>query len=241
MLSDDSPFLKLPLTLDRKQALFLDGIRHAAEIVELSYGRLCNSLTAIALNKTEKKGTVFTHVFLDAWAFVDSTDRLRSLWEHQPNSKILPHEYFKSVVKAQLQSIRDIRNVSAHIAQKIDQIVALNASALGSINWITLESRDPRSVSTNFIRPGIMNTKVKGQFSMPTYSDITDSTFYHGSGHISLSAGSKEANLTKAYHVVREIMEYAEEALSRAIAEYQGQAVLTVDLYGHTYLDIGNS
>ena len=37
MLSDDSPLRRVPAVLEQKQALFIDGIRHAVEIMELAY------------------------------------------------------------------------------------------------------------------------------------------------------------------------------------------------------------
>ena len=91
MLSVDSPFLNIPAALDRKQAVFLDGMRHAGQIVELSYTRLCQALTDLSASGTAaEKSAGFTHVFLDAWAFIDATDRFRCLWEMQPSASDVP-------------------------------------------------------------------------------------------------------------------------------------------------------
>lgn len=95
-----------------------------------------------------------------------------------PNSENIPSEFSPSNVRLQLQTIRDVRNVSAHIAQKIDQIIALNASVLGSINWVTLVSQEPLKIKTHFIRPGIMRRNTQCQFAMPN----GEVSFIHGGG-----------------------------------------------------------
>ena len=119
MLSIDSPFLNIPAALDRKQAVFLDGMRHAGQIVELSYTRLCQALTDLSVGgTTAEKPTGFTHVFLDAWAFVDAADRFRCLWEMQPSASTIPDKFSPDAVRIQLQDIRDVRNVSAHLVHR---------------------------------------------------------------------------------------------------------------------------
>ncbi len=128
MLSADSPFLNIPAQLDRKQAVFLDGIRHAVQISGLSYVRLCKSLTSIARIRNCDD---FSHVFLDAWDFIDAVDRFRFLWQEQPSYSILAKHCQEKSSLSELQDIRNVRNVSAHIAQKIDQIVSLTKKFVG--------------------------------------------------------------------------------------------------------------
>lgn len=230
MLSVNSPLLNIPVALDRKQAVFLDGMRHAAQIVDMSYRRLCQALTHIALGETSSR---FAHVFLDVWALIDAADRFRSLWELQPNAATIPHQYSPSALRSRLQDIRNVRNVSAHIAQKIDQIVSLNSSVLGAISWVSLLSHTPLRVKTYFIRPGIMHGSVLGQFAMPS----GEINFTHDSGCISVYAGRHEANLSEAYEAVRSTVEYAEEKLKVA---FQGAALeqrLPADMLGSAELD----
>ena len=169
MLSENSPFLNIPVALDKKQAVFLDGLRHSAQIADHAYKRLCTGLTEQATKLSESRGSnEFTPLFLDAWAFIDSTDRFRSLWEMQPHSVDIPEPFSKRALKLQLNGIRDLRNVSAHISQKIDQIIAINSSVLGSINWLTMISKSPVEIKTCFIRPGIMLGKVSDQLAIPS-------------------------------------------------------------------------
>lgn len=234
MFTKDSALLNLPGNLNQKEAIFFDGMRHSAQIVDLSYLRLCKSLTELSLeNQKMSEDPMFTHVFLDAWAFVDATDRFRCLWEMQPNSENIPSEFSPSNVRLQLQTIRDVRNVSAHIAQKIDQIIALNASVLGSINWVTLVSQEPLKIKTHFIRPGIMRRNTQCQFAMPN----GEVSFIHGSGCISLAAGKYEANLSDAYKFVSSLVLLAEYFLEHTKQATSSQECIPTDMFGSAELD----
>lgn len=237
MISPTSPFLRIPLAIDRKQALFLDGIRHAAQIVGFSYQRLCQSLTALSSGSANVAGgDGHAHIFLDAWAFIDAADRFRSLWVLQPTASTLPAQYSSAVVNNKLQDVRDVRNVSAHIAQKIDQILALNSSVLGAVNWQTVVNENPLEIKTHFIRPGIMVGSTKGQFSMQNGT----LEFFHGSGGISIFAGIHHAGLSTAYQVIREIIQFSEVQLAHAFQAASAQGVFITDLFGTATLDTGH-
>jgi len=140
-------------------------------------------------------------------------------------------------VRSQLQAIRDIRNVSAHIAQKIDQIIALNSSVLGSIKWVTMESENPLKLKTHFIRPGIMRGNVKAQFAIPN----GDISFNHGSGCILLSVGKYEANLSAAYKTIWSVVEIAEATLMSFIKSTASQEIIPIDMFGSAELDTSQS
>lgn len=236
MLSADSPFLNIPVALDRKQAVFLDGMGHAAQIVELSYTRLCQALTNIANGCTGTSASAeYTHVFLDAWALIDAVDRFRCLWEMQPNASSIPDQFSAVAVREQLQEIRDVRNVSAHIAQKIDQIVSLNSSVLGAISWVSVLSADPIKVKTYFIRPGIMLGTIKEQFAMPS----GEVDFNQGSGCISVTVGKHKASLSLAYKIICSVIAFAEANLNFAFREYSLHQRFPVDMFGSAEFDTG--
>lgn len=209
MLSLDSPLLNIPASLDRKQAIFLDGVRHAVQIIDLSYNRLCRSLNELTRHQQSVRGPDFTHAFLDAWSFVDTTDRFTSLWEMQPESEMGCRESCSSPWRSKLQPIRDIRNVSAHGAQKIDQIVALNSSVLGSIRWISMDRPHPPKFRSHWIRPGIICRHAKE----PLVTAQGNVRFVHGSGFVWLRAGKREVNLSDAYETVLNIVRHSEQAL----------------------------
>jgi hypothetical protein len=229
MLSEDSAFLRLPVGLDPKEAVFLDGMRHAVQIIDLSYSRLCGSLTELALGqKNESERSRYAHVFLDAWAFVDAVDRFRSLWEMQPSADRLPKEFASESIRSRLQGIRDLRNVSAHVSQKIEQIVSLNASVLGELSWVTVLGREPYRLRSFYIRPGVAIGRVTGQLAMPAGEVFC----IHRTGYVSLAAGEHVANLSEAFSTVRSVVGFAESALIFNGSDPGNQKYLPGDIFG---------
>lgn len=175
------------------------------------------------------------HIFLDAWAFIDAADRFRSLWEMQPNSEKIPKPYSPFCIKSQLQGIRDLRNVSVHIAQKIDQIVALNSSILGSISWLTLASQQPLKIKTCFIRPGVAIGTISEKFALGS----GDTHFVNGSGCITMAAGSHKFILSNGYELIQKIVKFAEHHLDEIFQNPALSQRLPGDVFGIAELNIG--
>ena len=216
MIALNSPLLRLPAGLDRKQGLFFDGMRHAAEVAELSYSRLRGVLTAIALDEPTRpvESTTRVAAFLDAWAFVDAVDRYRQLDLLLPNAK--PREErdgLEDFLQATKQ-IRDVRNVADHLASRADHVVAQKGTALGELRWLTLRS-EKEGLSCALI-PGRMQDATIGivnpagvQIELPT--DL-----------IELKAGEHVAGLSNTYRALLRRVRTLEEAL---VANHEAQGV----------------
>lgn len=236
MFSNESPFLNIPQALDARQALYIDGLRHAAQIADLAYRRLCSGLTQhVLLYCRDGKPGEFTYLYLDAWAFIDATDRLRSLWKMQPGTESMPSQFAPATVQEKLEGIRQLRNVSAHIGQKIDQIVSLKSSVLGSLSWVTAVSQTPLVVKTCFVRPGVMPPTVSDQLAMP--AGRVD--FVNDSGWITMSAGKHKVVLSEAYAVLSELVNYADKALAAAFSAPSFEKKRPADMFGMAELDTG--
>ena len=138
MVSNNSTLRNLPVALDRKQALFLDGIRHSAEMVEVAYSRLKVTLTSLAKADGHPMGSEFTEAFLDAWSVIDAADRFRALWKLQPFAENLPQNHLQQPIDQEFKSVRDLRNLSDHLAQRADYVLSKNGTALGCLKWITV-------------------------------------------------------------------------------------------------------
>lgn len=236
MFSNESPFLNIPQALDTRQALYIDGLRHAAQIADLAYRRLCSGLTQYVLSycRGEKQGE-FTYLYLDAWAFIDATDRFRSLWKMQPGTESMPSRFAPATVQEKLEGIRQLRNVSAHIAQKIDQIVSLKSSVLGSLSWVTAVSQTPLVLKTCFVRPGVMPSTVSDQLAMPAGRvDLVND-----SGWITMNAGKHKVVLSEAYAVLIELVSYADKALAAAFAAPSFEEKRPAYMFGVAELDTG--
>ena len=74
LISLDSPLRRLPVGLDRRQTLFIDGIRLSAEIIDLTYCRLSITLERLAEPDCPKQGRQESIVSAvqDAWTLVDT-------------------------------------------------------------------------------------------------------------------------------------------------------------------------
>ena len=125
--------------LSPKQAFFIDGIRHAVDIMELAYGRLRETLTNIALNPPTSATLpkIAPHAFLDAWAMVDAVDRFRMLYQQMPGINFGPPTHGVEPLKTVTQPFRKLRNVADHLSQNADLVVARGDAALGTLTWVT--------------------------------------------------------------------------------------------------------
>jgi hypothetical protein len=192
MISRDSVLKRLPPNLDRKQALFIDGIRHAGEIADLAWGRLRHTLTRIALEQYEKdeEPTLTTSAFLDARSLVDVIDRFRALWKLLPNAAYTaPPPGYKSFADTP-QAVRDLRNIADHLAQRADYVVASEGSALGVLSWYTATTPDGIKGLICAIVPGTIQPR-STQMINPAGTEFELPT-----GYIHLSAGEHRANLS---------------------------------------------
>jgi hypothetical protein len=212
MISADSVLRNLPSGLDRKQALFFDGIRHAAEIAEFSYRRLQETLATIATenHQTSERAPLFTAAFVDAWAIVDSLDRFRSLWQLLPVPGYSSRrEAVESSFLALSQPVRDLRNVADHLAQRADYVVAKNGSALGILSWVTIPNGEAlRALSCAIIPGTVQKHRAKIPLPMGKIVELP-------SDLIELKAGEHSVCLSEQLPRVRAIIEILENSLDK--------------------------
>lgn len=212
MLADDSPLRRLPVDLDPKQALFFDGIRHATELADLAYERLSVTLTDIAMNSAERRAAkAFTASFLDAWAIVDSIDRLRGLIHLLPGGCPVPRADGQPGFRVQTESVRALRNVSDHLAARADYIVARNSTALGILSWITI--LDEKHVLSCSILPGTI-AHHSAPLPNPYGRELIGPTDF-----ISLAAGEHSACLSDVMKEVHRVVGSIENSLGSWIRE----------------------
>ena len=235
MFKFDSPFLNLPVNLDRRQAFYLDGIRHAFEIADFSFSRLTNGLSDLGKNYSEaNRPSGYACYYLDAWAFVDALDRLLALWKLQPEAKTIPNPWNPDKLKESMKNIRNIRNVSDHLAQRADQIISSNSTALGELSWITVLSTDPPEMKSCFIRPGFLSSSVKFSINIPKENIFVK----NAAGNILLKAHTYTANLSDAYQQVIGLAEYAEGSLKSSFKASSSSSTIGGDLFAICDLDL---
>ncbi len=192
ILARDSILRRLPPELDPKQALFIDGIRHSVEIIDLAFPRLRGTLTDIAIAdpKALDLPAASAHAFLDAWAMVDAIDRFRMLCKLMPNSKsgTLPPG-IKTLAEV-TEPFRNLRNVADHLAERADYVVSKDGTALGKLTWFTGFKLAPPTGWMCTLQPGTIRRSPE-----PPPEPII-MTVDWPTDHIRLTAGEYEANLS---------------------------------------------
>lgn len=236
ILASDSPLRNIPAALYKNQAIFIDGIRQNAQIAIYAYNRLCQSLTTLAHQKLSNKDIDhdFTHVFLDIWTCVEALDRFRQLWQAQPAADTIPQGYNSAALNVKLQPIRKLRNISSHIAQRIDHIASLNASVSGTVHWLTVMNHEPLEIYTLFIRPSILHGGLKTELITPKGKI----QFTHDTANIVLSAGEHRGNISDAYEFICSVLEFADAHLRSKFAASKFTQRLPSNMFGSAKLDI---
>lgn len=236
ILATDSPLRNIPSALYKNQAIFIDGIRQNAQIAIYAYTRLCQSLTTLAHQKLENNDIDhdFTHVFLDIWACIEAIDRFRQLWNAQPVADTVPKKYNPAALDNKLQPIRKLRNISSHIAQRIDHVASLNASVSGMVHWLTAVNHKPLEIYTLFIRPGILHGKLNTEL-ITVNGEVQ---FTHDTANVVLSAGEHKGNISDAYKFICSLIEFAEVHLRGKFADSKFAQRLPYNIFGSAKLDI---
>src|SRR6266487_2598090 len=140
LVHDDSPLRRLQVRLERKQLLFFDGIRHAIEIADLAYERLRDTLSPITLNDQNAPFPKLraTGAFLDSWVIIDAVDRLRGLLQLMPDEALANSANTRRFLE-ESNDVRSLRNVTDHLAQRADYVIANDSTALGILSWVTFQ------------------------------------------------------------------------------------------------------
>ena len=199
MIKRDSILRRLPLELDRKQALFLDGIRHSAEIAHLAYERLRGLLTKIACdeNSEHERGELYTAVFLDAWSVVDSIHRFLDLYRLFPEARMVEADPSDQKDREVFQRVRDVRNVTDHLGQRMDYVLSRKSAAMGILSWCTIISPEQGVAVICSIIPGTLGCQ-SGPIVNPCGKNVE-----LPSGMVSITACEHTADLSEAMTVLR--------------------------------------
>lgn len=226
MISDDSILRQLPPELDRKQVLFLDGVRHTGEIADLAHQRLKSTLTQIATQdlSLDQLRPFFTSAYLDAWALIDVIDRFRALWSLMPylgEDKPANGDPPFSVL---VQPIRDVRNVSDHLAQRVDYVLARRGAALGSLSWFTMLDKEKLEGVVCAIIPGTVS-KTRAPMGSPAGKILEFPT-----GYIRITAGEHTANISEVLPAMEARIAYLEQGIRDGLKEQNPTARTGADM-----------
>lgn len=204
---NESPLKNLPSILDKRQALLFDGLAHAIDIAGIAYSRLRSTLHEISkVGRAEPEPTAA--VYLDAWSCIDSMDRFRSLVQgFKPGGIIRRDDPAFEVFLASMEPVRKLRNVTDHVAERLDQLVSRNASVMGEVSWISQGERS--TWHTWYIRPGVFKDQLKFNLLLPHAGAEIEAQV----GFIHLAAGGTEVNLSAAVHALYAVVMHIEAKL----------------------------
>lgn len=216
MLSENSVLGRLPPGLDRKQLVFLDGIRHTAEIASLAYFRLESTLTWLVSNthNSPPQSQAYTAAFLDAWALVDAIDRFRVLWKLLPGMAFTPADPTVNSFEEIAQPVRNLRNVADHLAQRAEYVAASGSPVLGLLSWVTYPNETSDDGYTCVLAPG---TRVAGNWTLVNPAGGGHFSVPRRTGMIHLAAGEHRANLSAVLPEMRSRVEETERGLTEQI------------------------
>lgn len=220
MLSHNSILRRLPPGLDKKQLVFLEGVRHSAEITWLAYLRLERMLTHFLDSPSGGSPDTeeYVEAFMDAWAVVDSIDRFRQLWTMLPGMQFTEPTAGKPSFAEFTHDIRQLRNVTDHLAQRAEYIAASGSPVLGLLTWVTLSSSGENQAFTCLLAPGSLK-KSNWTAVNPAGKELT--SYATGrTGLIHLAAGEHRANLTAVIPEMTERVSQLERSLEVAFASH---------------------
>jgi hypothetical protein len=131
-----SPLRLVPDSLDRRSVLYLDGIRYAIHIFDLSGVRLTHTLSALSVDSTpaENLAEQIAVAMSDAWTMVDAMHRLRELLSQLPGlKKNLPE---LQVFLRQTSAIEGLRHFYQHFRTEIDTFTEVGMPLWGTLSWV---------------------------------------------------------------------------------------------------------
>jgi hypothetical protein len=216
MLNEDSVLRRIPTTIEPKQALFIDGIRHAVEMMDLAYSRLRENLSDFALNPPTSATLpkLAPYVFLDAWAMVDAIDRFRMLYSQMPGMSFNAPKLGTITLKEATKPFRELRNVADHLSQRADFVVSKGGAALGTLTWLTGFKMNPPTLWFCTLRPGTIHTKPEFR------KEPIKTTIDWPTDQICLLAGGFEGNLSAIRPHIELRVRHLEDQLKSAFEKH---------------------
>lgn len=156
LIGPDSPLRKLPVNLDKRQALYLGGIRHSIEIIDLCYRQLLGVLQHIgsAHDRGEDRDPdAEAAAVMTAWSMVDAANRLRVLLGTMPRLK--KSEPKHQVLLRRLATFEELRNPIQHLNTELTKRSQSHDATLvwGALAWVHLDD-DLKGCRTLVLIPG---------------------------------------------------------------------------------------
>ena len=190
---------RIPVDVDRRTILFLDGIRYSIQSFEIASGRLAQTLTKLSKNNNsdEDLGEIISFATIDAWSIVDSIHRLRELLEQLPGLKKNTPEL--QIFLRRTSAIEELRHYFQHFRTEIDSFVEKAMPLWGTISWSTINDETGLS-ETHTIVPG---TYFHGAWAATCTFDTQEGRFVD---RVLLHAGPCKVDLADIEDYIKELI-----------------------------------
>lgn len=193
----ESPFRHLPRDLDSTQRRFLEGVRFAVEMTQLSNTRLRGLLTAISLQRTytlEASPDPVASAFLDAWSMVDSIHRLRELLLATPKMK--KRGPLLEVFMRATSAVEPLRNRVQHLKGDLVNPKLGHLPVWGTLGWLWIID-----ASLSHFLSGVLTAGSDAGALRPILTP--GNRDYHDQlDHITLSVGADQVDLSEAMRLI---------------------------------------
>jgi len=186
IINNDSIFYKIDGNIfPAKDLLYIDAIRHTAQIIDISYSRLVLTLLS------EENNLQNELAISDGLSIVGSLNRLRALLEKAPNiSHNLP--WYKNYYH-KIKIVKDIRDFLEHFDEKIQSQIENDNFTLGYIGWAEL--KDDKTIVTKIL----FSLRVKNSAVLKVINP-TGKEFRWKLDHITFYINDSAINLSDMYY-----------------------------------------
>lgn len=206
----------------RQQELFLDGIELSMRMAKIAFNRLERVVLEIS-----RQGNFSTDLqdvlFLDAWSYIDSVNRLRLLTKNTPGLKQT------SAVKLFLKVANDVeefRNYVQHLPGEINKLSDTGKPIWGAIGWwfMSPEMHNKKQAKGIICMPGRL-AKGKGIGMIRVPQNVRAEV-----DHIQITAGERLINLTEVQDSISRFSERFLMAVKKAEENTDPTAIIRIEL-----------
>jgi hypothetical protein len=173
IIAENSPFRRLPAQLNRKQALYFEGIRYSVEITDIAYNRLRTVLAEFSPSDSDRKDKhlLFSTALQDAWTIVDSIHRLRQLITRTPGIKQKVPAL--EVYKRKTAVIQKLRHAVQHLDTEIPSLLKQNLPIWGVLTWVKVQDCEKGILFSCALVPGTVYSFQDLQILNPLGKEVT--------------------------------------------------------------------
>ena len=213
IISDESPFRRMPVDMPRRRILYLDALRLSAEMAALAFDGLHTLLLGLCERREDPSGDRAVRAILDAYSVIDAVHRFRQLLQVTPGLK---HDAAYELFMRQTKGVKELRNIVQHLNREVDRIAQEGWAALGTLVWLGPSAVSDGPPTSYILQAG---TFYAGQWThgplVDTYSSLTDGEI----SDITLATAGCRVNLSIIMDKLRSIIRSLERPLEDFAAE----------------------